>query len=293
MKLYIISNAVKNKMSNLLNIKTVISGCDFIYTNCNDSAKLAYRNTEQNDNAYTLFFEKQAISFRFDLFYTKRDTLTRVFEMFILHSIKTLLQRRADCSLVKSLIKSITREDLIHLQDVVNMFVNNTQYKRLFQTVKYHFTHKYGILLDVNEGFSGYPPQRHQIFLPPLTIDSYQNDKQPLLFYNEMHVVPIDFRTYNFKKYTTVLNDSPIFNPESNMIFRDVHSDVTRIQSMFIYKKSQTARRSKEATNSVKEYMFLLTIHNVYYQVIAIYPVNQIYLDSPGNVSKLNRELDL
>ena len=277
-------------MSNPLKVETVITGCEFIYTNSSNPVQLAYRDEQLNSNAYTLFFEKQAISFRFDLFFTSNDTLTHVFEIFLLHAIKSYFQRHADSNLVKSLIKSITREDLIHLQEKVNLFVNNAKYKRLFQTLKYHYTQKYGILLDLNEGFSSYPPQRHQIFLPALTIDTYRNSKQPLLFYNAMHVTPIDFRTYDFRNYTTVLNDEPIFDPESNMIIRDVSTGIYRIKSMFIYRESKSAKRSKETTNSVKSYMFLLTIQSRYYEVIGIYPKNEIYLNIPGIASKPIRE---
>ena len=72
-----------------------------------------------------------------------------------------------------------------------------------------------------------------------------------------------------------------MFDREKNMIIRDYHTNVCKIQPMFLYMKADMAKLSTAQNNKVKKYMFLLFINNRYYEVIAIYHKNMIQKIKP------------
>ena len=144
----------------------------------------------------------------------------------------------------KSLLNHVfNSNDLGELENEVKCVLSSYNSKQLFQTLKYHFNITYGSLKKIKEGFIQYPPQYKLFFVPSLTISKYK-DNYPILYHNKMHSVAVDFKTYDFDQYTTVLNPTPVYDREKNMIIRDYHTNVCKIQPMFLYLNADMAKLS-------------------------------------------------
>lgn len=234
---------------------------------------------ENMKDSYMLHFSKRAMSVRFSRFLCERNVLVRTFNLVLLYLISKFLNKDdiSNNTFLNYLFDSL---DLSELNDEVNCVLRMSNSNRLFQTLKYHFSHTYGNLRKIKEGFVQYPPQNKLFYAPSLSIEKYKC-KYPILFYNNMHTIPVDFRTYDFDQYTTVLNPTPIYNRKRNMIIRDYHTNVCKIQPLFRYLRAGMAKLSTAETNNVKDYMFLLFINNRYYEVLAIYPKDMIQKIKP------------
>lgn len=236
---------------------------------------------DNTKDSYMLHFSKRAMSVRFSKLLCERNVLVRIFYLVLLYLIsKFAILNKDDISTSTFMNHLFDSLDLLELGNEVNNVLRSNNSNRLFQTLKYHFTQTYGSLRKIKEGFIQYPPQNKLFYAPSLTITKY-NDHYPILFYNKMHTVPVDFRTYDFDQYTTVLNPTPIYNRKRNMIIRDYHTNVCKIQPLFQYVRAGMAKLSTAQTNNVKEYMFLIFINNRYYEVLAIYPKNMIQKTKP------------
>ncbi|MES9879350.1 MAG: hypothetical protein ABW185_00520 [Sedimenticola sp.] len=173
------------------------------------------------------------------------------------------------------------------LQLDVDSITQRKRLKTLFYTTAYHFKRRHGSLMNIFRGYEQYPPQPENFFVPPLVMTRYE--KIPMLFYNKCHVTPVAFESYDFNRYVTVLNPSPIYETTRNYVVRD--NNVCHIVPCFKYREAEHAKLSWCETNDVNEYTFLLNLNEKYYEVLAIYPKAHVEKLLPKLSSQM--ELDI
>lgn len=215
------------------------------------------------------------------------------------HMSKLLIRARGNSEMEKIMIHVLNNFEIEHLQSEVEAVCCNQKKRKLFQTMKYHFGESYGTLLTLKQELGRFPPPKHTFFIPPLTVDKYRNPKRAILFYSDEHFFPIDFRSFTFNEYSIFVDSNPVYDPEVNLIIRDVSNDICRIRAKFLYINDKNARipvklasvdinevkkryNHKKAkipaklasahTNEIKKYMFLLINKDRYFRVLAIYP---------------------
>lgn len=230
-----------------------------------------------NKTSYTLLFSKGELTVRSDCFFCKSIRISRVFALVLLYLIKQFLQQQRSHPICKTFVKSM---EMSMLRNEVQNVCSNSFVTKLFHTLLYHFTSIYGSFIDIREGYENHPPQDIVFFAPPLQMTDYHRET-PILFYNKHHSTFVDFCTYDFRKYTTVLFPAPVYRRNINMIIRDYDSNLYKIHPFFQYEKAKQAKLSTAKTNCVKQYMFLLSVRGRLYEVLAIYPRDEIRKKQP------------
>lgn len=254
----------------------------FIFLN-DPNHVLTFTELVDNEGCFVLHFTKQSISVRFDNFLNSSNVLVRMFNLVLLHHICGYIKECSndtlkDPGILETLLLSIfDRINLSNLNHEVVSVIKSHRFKCCFVTMAHHFVQAYGILKSVTSGYRRYPPLYESLYIPPLPLSKYKTENKPILFHNEMHVVPLEFKSYDFHEHVTVLNSKPVFDPSCNFLIRDYLTGTFRIQSMFQYQKAEHAKLARTSENNVNRYMFLLQIVDKYFEVKAIYPVGRVH----------------
>ena len=238
----------------------------FIFVHPNEKLKL----NNEREGIYTLIFSKGKLSICFDDCLLSDRNIFRMFDIIILHLVCRFLQVQSDSDAFLEIANDITdRIDLELLLNDVDLILNERDLRTKYFTMAFHFQREYGVLENICTGYDQYPPHDVHCFLPMLRITDY--DHRPLVFTNNAASNPVAFRIYDFLNYTTVVSPSPVFNDNSNYIIRNYHNGICKLVPSFIYKKAQRAKHSREETNDLTNYKFLIELNNRYYEVLAIY----------------------
>lgn len=234
------------------------------------SDRLEYCDIGESKLCFTLNFTRRYVTVNFSN--TSPSVQTRLFYLVLLHHISRL-----------DSIDSTTTEHLIYevmlirnIRSDVETILCKKLLRKQYATMKYHFDKAYGELKSVVQGFQMYPPPKEIFFAPTLVMDKYREDKVPIFFFNDEHVVLIDFKSFKFDDYVVFVDPKPVFDPEANMIIRNVSSNCCRIQPKFLYQTAPSAKLASASSNNSKRFMFLLLWNDMYFRVLAIYPSRSV-----------------
>ena len=240
---------------------------------------LVFTNPSKNEDCYTFIFTKKSMSVRGRDLTTTGNNLTKIFSLVLLHRLSLLL--RSNVSISQEILKDFEMtENLSLLRVQIESILRKSQLRNMFVTMAFHFEQNFGTMTDVVKGFFRYPPFHEVFFLPPLPMRKYRDLDRPIMFTNESHVVPLNFKCYDIEKYQTFVNPFPVYDREKNLIIRDITSNVCRFQARFEYQKAARAKLASTHDNNCIDYMFLLMINERYYEVVAIYPLGYVSLPS-------------
>ena len=240
---------------------------------------LVFANSTNNEDCYTFIFTKRSTSVQGRDLTAGQNNLTRIFSLVLLHRLSLFLQNNASTS--QEILKYFQEaETLSRLREQIQTVLRITQLRNMFVTMAFHLEQNFGSLIDVVKGFLRYPPFHEAFFLPPLPLRKYKDHDRPVMFSNESHVVPINFKSYDLEKYQTFVNPFPVYDRDKNLIMRDVTNNVCRFQPRFEYQKAARAKLASRNDNNSTDYMFLLMFKERYYQVVAIYPLGYVSLPS-------------
>lgn len=222
---------------------------------------------------YTLLFSRCNVNFCFSTWSSSEHVLSKIFRLILLHQLcrflKTCLSSKTICEKVDTILQTVP---LIDIQEEVSSFLTNKKLRRMYFTTEHFFQESYGTLTNICDGYDLYPSTENPIFLPPLAMSKYIGDRKSILFYNKHQVFNILFETYDIDQCVTVINPSPVYNNDCNYVIRNFHNNVCTIRAKFQFQPGTCAKLRSMETNDYNEYLFLLRIHDSYYQVLAIYP---------------------
>jgi hypothetical protein len=226
----------------------------------------------QVDDIYTLVCSKANISVRFGFCSNEdRTTLAKIFDVLMLYQVREYMRTHADSSMARATVTEIAiHTDVSRLQREVTSIVQSSKLRRLFCTTAHHFKESHGVISNMFRGYELYPPQPDAFFVPPVAMSRYSRDN--MMFYNACHVAPVAFRTYDFKRFTTILDPSPLFEHDVNYAVREYRGDVFGFIPVFQYRSAERAKLSRSETNDINRYAFLVSLNDRYYRVLAIYP---------------------
>ena len=238
--------------------------------------KLSCIKHKSDSIVYTFLFSKATIHFSPGTFVGSKHVLTKVFTLVLLHQLCRFLQTNVGS---KAWDKAKTIADNISLNTLkqeVTALLMSKRLRRIYFTTEYFFRESYGTLTNICDGDILYPPTTDPIFVPPLAMSKYIEDRHSLLFYNRHQVFNVLFETYDMDNCVTVVNPYPVYNETCNYIIRNYHSNVCEIRPKFQFQPRGRAKLNWTDKNDRNDYIFLLQFRDTYVQVLAIYPQNTV-----------------
>ena len=254
--------------------------------------KLSLISSKSKKGVYILMFSKANLNFRFESDVGNEHILAKTFRIVLLHQIcrfiKLYKESKSTCDKVNQIIHTIS---LSSLEEDVKGMLSNFNLRRIYCTMEYFFQESYGTLTNICDGFELYPSINFPVFVPPLAMSKYIRDRKNILFYNRYQVFNVLFDNYDLNDYITILNPSPVYNPECNYVVRNFHTSVCDIQPKFQFQSEKQAKLCSVEINDLNEYIFLLRFHDTFYQVLAIYPPKMVKKNM--NILRKNNKLDI